>query len=864
LEILEQRLPPGDAVWGALLGWGAIAAADAAPPTVDAVTGVSPQARLPGDLDDPIPFPGLTRARRYTEAGSGAVPASAPSARAEQGLSDAGSASTAPASRLVGEAPGNAPFSAGSVVTAPPGSGNPAPAFAAAAGTASGHVGSALAAPAPRPPTSAPTLDRAPEPNNRSGPGPSFEANAGQTDPRVDFIARAGGATVFLTPTAAVFALQKSHLAGQQSLPGMPSPTPEAPGSTSGAAVYMDLVGADPAARPVGQEPLAGKVNYFIGNDPARWHADIPTFGRVEYPNIYPGISLAYHGGPGGLEYDFVLSPGADAHAIALKFEGADGVAINAQGDLVVHAAAGDLVQHAPVVYQEAGGRRQPVSGRFALDSGHVRFEVGAYDKSRPLVIDPLVLGYSTYLGGGGIDYDTALAVDGAGSAYVTGYTSSADFPTTPGAFDSTYNGGLNDIFAAKLNADGRTLLYATYLGGSDDDRGYAIAVDAEGSAYVGGIARSSDYPTTPGAFHTTSDYVPNGVVTKLNATGSALSYSTYVSGSGSGDVYGIAVDAVGRAYVTGSTRSKDFPVTPGAFQTTCNSCTTGDAYVLKLNPTGSALAYGTFLGGYGFDEAFAITVDGAGDAFVTGRTAAPASGQDDFPTTPGAFDTSYNGGNDGFVAEFSADGSALVYSSFLGGSGGDQGNAIAVDGAGSAYVTGDTGSADFPTTPGAFDTTSNGGEEAFGVKVMSGGGALAYATFLGGSSSDTGRAVAVDGAGHAYVGGDTHSADFPTTPGAFQGTYHGAGDGFLTRLSPDGSALAYSTFLGGASGDAAFSVAADGTGNVYVAGGTYSADFPTTPGAFSTTLNGGGDGFVTKFCTHACRVPAEGHHANP
>jgi hypothetical protein len=387
-------------------------------------------------------------------------------------------------------------MSAGFLVAAPATAGAAAPPFAAVAAGIGRPQPSALTVPDARPTTGTRAVDRTRVMNDLGRMALSFVPNVGQTDTRVDFIAHAGGATVFLTPTAAVFAMQKAAVSDQPSGAGLTTSMagppdaalPDTRPATRGAAVYMRLVGASPSARPVGQDEQPGKVNYLIGSDPARWHTDVPTFGRVAYRSIYPGVSVAYYGGTNGLEYDFILAPGADSRAIALDFAGASGVELDAQGDLVVHTAVGDLVQHAPVVYQNIGDQRQPVSGRFVLDSGVVRFDVGAYDHSRPLVIDPLVLGYSTYLGGakgdGGAD---GIAVDAGGNAYVTGQTSSLKFPTTPGAFDTTFNGAEFDAVVTKLNADGSGLVYSTYLGGGGNENGSAIAVDAAGSAYVTG-----------------------------------------------------------------------------------------------------------------------------------------------------------------------------------------------------------------------------------------------------------------------------------------------------------------------------------------------------------------------------------------
>jgi hypothetical protein len=690
----------------------------------------------------------------------------------------------------------------------------------------------------------------------------SFEANQGETAAQVRFLSRGDGYALFLTPTQAVLNLSKPVDAGAK---GQAQPAP-----VEGTALFMQLVGANPAATIAGEEPLPGTSNYFIGNDPRQWHTAIPTYGRVAYHDVYPGIDLVYYGNQRQLEYDFTVRPGADAGTIELAFQGTDRLALDGQGNLVLHTAGGDVVEHAPVVYQGVAGAPQPVSGRYVLEgSDRVRFAVGAYDHRRPLVVDP-VLSYSTYLGGSNFDRGFGIAVDASGSAYVTGVTTSSNFPTTAGAFQ-TSNHGYAEAFVTKLNTAGSALVYSTYLGGSGGDIGDGIAVDASGSAYVTGYTRSTDFPTTAGAFQTTKrggGY--NAFVTKLNAAGSALVYSTYLGGSGglNGDSgNGLAVDAAGSAYVTGRTASTDFPTTAGAFQTTKRGGSgTYNAFVTKLNAAGMALAYSTYLGGSGADygdTGYGIAVDTSGSAYVTGTTSST-----DFPTTAGAFQTTNHGvygADNAFVTKVNAGGSALVYSTYLGGSAGENGAGIAVDASGSAYVIGTTGSTDFPTTAGAFQTINHcpspgldgGGGNGFVTKLNAAGTALAYSTYLGGSGNygcsygDSAVGIAVDASGNAYVTGTTFSTDFPTTPGAFQTTNHypGGSNAFVTKLNAAGTDLAYSSYLGGSDFVSASGIAVDAGGSAYVTGEARRG-FPTTAGAFQTTNHsvfGAENAFVAK-----------------
>jgi hypothetical protein len=418
----------------------------------------------------------------------------------------------------------------------------------------------------------------------------SFEENVGQFDDPVDFVARADGYTAFLTPSAAVFAIQGSGVRDQGSesvgqvanLPDRPEAGwKPAPQTASGVAVYMNIVGGNPAARPSARDQLPGITNYFIGNDPANWRTNISSYARVTYDDVYPGIDLVYYGNNGQLEYDFLVSPGVDPSDITLNFAGADGVDINGQGDLVLHTAAGDVVQQKPFTYQEIGAARHEVASRYVLDGAQVRFEVGGYDATQPLVIDPLVLGYSTYLGGSGDDRGFARAVDSNGNAYVSGYTLSPNFPTTVGAFDTSSDAGA-DGFVTKLNAAGTALVYSTYFGGSGNDYPYGIAVDFAGNAYISGHTQSPNFPTTAGDFDTSYNAGGDAFVTKLNTTGAALDYSNYLGGAG--EDYGdrIAVDNAGNAYVSGRTASANFPTTAGVFDTSYNIG--GDAFVTKLN----------------------------------------------------------------------------------------------------------------------------------------------------------------------------------------------------------------------------------------------------------------------------------------
>jgi hypothetical protein len=609
----------------------------------------------------------------------------------------------------------------------------------------------------------------------------------------------------------------------------------------------MKAIGANTKAAVESLDELPGKVNYFIGNDPKKWHSNIPTFKKVAYRDLYKGIDLVYYGTGRKLEYDFVVKPGGDPSKIALSFTGAKSMRVASSGDLVLGIDGGDVVWRKPAVYQmDTTGKRSPVAGSYVLaKGGEVRFTVAAYDVRRPLVIDP-VLEYATYLGGGSGDAAAAIALDGSGSVYVTGTTFSPNFPVTAGAVEATYGGDWDDVFVSKLSPSGDSLVYSTYLGSSNRDSGGGIAVDGSGSAYVTGITFSPDFPITAGVAQGTPGGGGDVFVAKLNPSGGSLIYSTYLGGINRDIDGGIAVDASGSAYVTGYTNSLDFPVTGGAAQRAPGG--DWDAFAAKLSPSGGALVYATYLGGSGLEYGWSIAVDASGSAYVTGR-----SSSSDFPVTVGTAQGTFGGGGgsgdggDAFVAKLSPTGDSLIYSTYLGGSDRDDGTGIAVDAAGSAYVAGSTSSTNFPVTIGSVQGKLGGGADAFVAKLSPTGGSLDYSTYLGGVHRDAGVSIAVDVSGNAYVTGTTFSPDFPVTASAAQLTIAGGYDAFVAKVNPSGGSLLYSTCFGGSGGEGANSGVADAAGSVYVTGGTDSADFPATAGAAQGTIGGAGDAFVAK-----------------
>lgn len=591
----------------------------------------------------------------------------------------------------------------------------------------------------------------------------TFEATQSR-DSQLRFVSRGYGYNVSLISTEVVIELTRpadmNHLA-------KPYQARAANRFLDAEALRMKLVGSNPAARVEGLDVLATKSNYFIGNEPGRWRTNIPNYSRVANRGVYPGIDIVYYGVDGNLEYDFIVAPGADPKIIALAFEGWEKVHVDTQGNLVLRTPAGELRQQKPVVYQEENGIRREVNGRYTMKNNHeFGFELADYDASRTLVIDP-VLSYSTYLGGNNADQASDISVDAQGNVYVTGTASSADFPTTPASFQVVKNGPNKDVFITKLNPTGTAVIYSTYIGGAGNDEGNGIAIDADGCTYVTGSTSSTDFPVTPGAFQTRyGGGYSNPFIVKLSATGDALAYSTYVGGITSAYDSGerIAIDNQRNAYVTGATGSGKFPTTAGAFQPVFGggenelAIAGTDAFVAKLNSSGTSLAYCTYLGGKRIDYGAGIAVDFAGSAYVCGSTTST-----DFPTTSGALLRKIAGSSDAFVTKLDPTGSSLVYSTYLGGGGSsDYCFGIAVDSAGNAYVTGSAGSADFPVTPGAFKATLAGYSDVFVTKLNKSGTALVYSTYLGGSGSENGAAIAVDMFGNAYVTGATSSLDFP------------------------------------------------------------------------------------------------------
>jgi hypothetical protein len=704
-----------------------------------------------------------------------------------------------------------------------------------------------------------------------------FEVNRGQAAANVDFLARGPGYTMSLGRDGAVLALTAGKGTGHVAATG------------ASVAVGMHVVGGNPHPEVSGVDKLASVSNYMVGNDASKWHTNVPSYARVHYEDVYPGIDLVYRGNQRELEYDLIVAPGSDPATIALGFRGSESLSITPKGDLLIHSRAGAIRQRRPILFQGDGAARTPVSGSYVLrDSGRqVGFRVGAYDRARPLVIDPTIA-YSTFLGGhnlnvgNGMAQDTTngIAVGADGSTYIVGFTDAiapTPYPTTAGAVQTAFGGGARDGFVTKLNPAGTAIVYSTYLGGSAEDRATDVEVDAAGNAYVSGFTISTQFPTTAGAAQTTfggGTGVGNppvqprdAFIAKLNPSGSTLLYSTYLGGTGIDTANRIDLGPDNSAYVSGNTgpgtgtaaapsHTNNFPTTAGAFQATFGGGTgntaPNDAFVAKLNPAGSQFTYSTYLGGALSDSGASIGVDSSGAAYVAGTTTSPT-----IFGTAGAFDTTLappalpdtTQRSDAYVAKLNPAGSALDYATYIGGARSESGTGIAVDSAGSAHVTGETASTDFPTKnanqPANASAAGPNDADSFVTKLNPAGSDTVYSTYNGSITYDTGTDIAVDGDGNAYAVGNTLGG-FPLKNPVQVRT--GDYDSYLTKFNPAGTSI-YSTIYGGGSRDFGQAVAADNSGNAYIGGRTdyYSDDsFPLKNAA--QPLNGGfADAWIAK-----------------
>jgi hypothetical protein len=648
----------------------------------------------------------------------------------------------------------------------------------------------------------------------------SFIENMGQSPGNVKFNVQAADHTISFTP-------DKIQLMMTQNMNN----------TMVSSLVTMSFEGANSSPTITGLDELSGDANFLVGDNSSDWYVNVPTFGAIEYKQLYQGIDLTYSGTQGLLKREFVISPGVNPDQIIIDYSGAGSLNISSDGSLQIRTSLGVLVDQAPIAYQLINNERIPVQVGYQLLGGdRISFSLGDYDPAYQLIIDPTLL-FSSAFGGSSNDQAYAVASDNLGNAYITGYTASTNYPTV-NPYQSNLSSGYDNVFVMKINVSTGTIVYSTYLGGNASDTGSGIAVDSSGNVYVTGKTTSSNFPTTSSAYQSVLNGQANAFVTKISSSGNGLVYSTYLGGSGNDMGQGIAVDSAGNAYVTGLTTSTNFPTMSPVQASQLGQVS---AFVSKFNSAGS-LVYSTYLGGdsYGAAQAFTegsgIAVDTAGDAYITGTSTTI-----DYPTTQGAFQYQpVLGVSGGFVTELNSAGS-MVYSTWLSGLGYDQPNSIAIDSAGNAYVTGYTTSNNFPVQN-AYQPNLIGSQDAFVTKVNAGGSSIGYSTYLGNGSS--GNGITIDSTGNVYVTGTT-PGNFPLV-NATQSSYGGGlEDGFVSELSPAGS-LTYSTYLGGCGNDTPLGIAIDNsTGNVYVAGYTDNGtSFPSVNPLQSTI--GGTDAFIT------------------
>ncbi|HXH48429.1 MAG TPA: SBBP repeat-containing protein, partial [Terriglobia bacterium] len=683
----------------------------------------------------------------------------------------------------------------------------------------------------------------------------AFEANVGQADSRAKFISRNPSYNLLLTSSGAVLSFQKRG--GKDTGPGTgitPSaqPTLEFPEETYSVTVGIGLLGSNLKPEISGEGKLPTISNYFIGNDASQWRKRIPNYARVRYRGVFPGVDVVFGSAHGNLEYDFTVAPGATPEAIRLVFQGFDSVRLDSRGNLVLRLGPDQIVQRRPFLFQQNSEGQQVVQGRYTIRGRYeVGFEVGRFDRSRPLYIDP-VLSYATYLGGSAYDSSTAIAVDASGNSYITGWTNSTNFPVTTGVFQTSCGGSSScgsansDIFVTKLSPDGSTVVYSTFIGGGSVDVAKGIAVDGLGNVYVVGLTTSTDYPTTSGTIQRTFGGKMDAVVTELNANGTALGFSTYLGGSGIDEPTAIARDGLGNIYVTGLTYSTDFP-TSSPLQAANGGNQDADAFVTEINAAGSALVYSTYLGGNGYDRANGIAVDAQNNAYVTGITRSA-----NFPMSNPVQSTcaSCPTFGDAFLTEIQSGGVGLGYSTYLGGNQEDEGLAVTVDSLGSAYLAGFSCSTNYPVTAGAYQTAVHGFCDAVVTKLRLAGSGLAYSTYFGGGALDFGQGIA-QMAGNAYITGQTYSTDLPLA-NSVQSTCGSSGcnngTAFIAELKADGSAPVFSTYLGGSGTDQGYGVGVDSVGNAYITGDTTSTNLPTSSKSAQSSFGGGrGDAWAAK-----------------
>jgi len=666
-----------------------------------------------------------------------------------------------------------------------------------------------------------------------------FIPNRGRLNESIKFSLTGNGFANFFTQKGIYFCLSRKSLVERHPHIGSRKCNCRKSSNEMIQLVFEDY---NPDTKIVPLDETEHKVSFITGNNPTKWYTDISTYGAILYKDVRKGIDIKFYGSDNkNLEYDIIIKPGTAPEGLRFSYRGIKDLRLTDEGDMEVVLSHGVIIQHKPRFYQEINRKRVAIKGGFNIqDSENVTvgggkmktnekaftygFMVSSYDRGHPLIIDPIIT-YSTYIGGTNEDGALSIGLDQSGNVYIAGYTSSIDFPTTSPL--QTSNGGQIDAFVTKLNATGTARVYSTYIGGEGDDVAWGIAIDGSGNAYVAGETSSTNLPVVS-PIQTQNAGQKDAFILKINPSGSALVYSSYIGGEGDDVARGIAIDGSGNAYVAGETSSTNLPVV-SPIQT--QNAGQKDGFILKINPSGNALVYSTFLGGTGDDTAYGIAVDGSGRAYIAGATNSV-----DFPMVS-PIQASNNGQLDAFVSKIASSGSSVIYSTYLGGTLNDTANGIAVDASGNTYIAGETQSHDFPTfNPFQAQNNTNsyyinlGPLDGFVTKINTLGSEFVYSTYIGGAQVDYANAITIDVAGNAYITGGTYSDNFPMVKpiyGIFRGGCCGLHDAFVTKLDGSGSSLVYSTYIGGGGNDDGNAIAVDNSGNAYVAGETQSTDFP-------------------------------------
>lgn len=672
-----------------------------------------------------------------------------------------------------------------------------------------------------------------------------FIENKGQWPSDVLYLAQLGGLNTWITKNGMLFEFYKTeeinHSEKDENTTHLVNKYEQKDYKRWGQRVAFSLIGNNTEVQTQGKQKQSGYYNYLIGNDPSKHASFVGLYKEAVIQQIYEGIDMRYYFDKGSLRYDYIVHPGADPSQIKFNLEGSEKNYLNEKGELVFTTCFGEVKNVELYCYQQQD--KKTVQSKFIESENSFSFAIGSYNKNETLIIDPLI--YSTYIGGTNEDHAFSISLDNSYNTYITGWTLSSNYDITPGPFQN-YVAGLRDVFVTKTNLNGTALIYSTYIGGNGgNDEGYSIAIDTATNVFITGTTKAHNYDITTGAYQTNNGGNYDAFVTKLNTTGSALIYSTYIGGSLDEKGTSICIDNSGNAYITGETSSTNFDITVGSFKTTHSGGK--DVFITKLNPTGTTLLYSTFVGGNLDDYGKSITIDAYHNAYITGYT-----NSTNFDITTGSFQTTKAQNNDVFVTKINDSGSSLIYSTFIGGVFDDEGQAITIDASNNAYVTGSTNSGDYKITPGSYQTTLSGSYDAFVTKIDSFGANIIYSTFLGGISLDIGYDIEVDATGNSFLTGTTYSSNFITTTGALQLFSKGNSEGFISKINNIGNTLLYSTYFGGSGQDESNSITLDAWSNVYITGSTTSINFDTTSGVFQSTNAGNWDVFIGSIAAYS------------